>query len=107
MIDGAEGSQRSGRAPMRRLLEVARGTRVVTRLSRDAGRYVCNYAYWRALAAADRPHGPRIVVFIHVPAVRPRHARPTGARRRYSLEDVVRVGEAIVMAAAAAIRAPR
>jgi pyroglutamyl-peptidase len=39
------------------------------RLSRDAGRYVCNYSYWRALASADRGRGP-LVQFIHIPRVR-------------------------------------
>jgi pyroglutamyl-peptidase len=39
------------------------------RLSRDAGRYLCNYAYWLAL---ERARGGRpLVQFIHIPPVRP------------------------------------
>jgi pyroglutamyl-peptidase len=46
------------------------------RLSRDAGRYVCNYSYWRALALAGRGSSP-LVQFIHIPRVRfePRRKR--------------------------------
>jgi pyroglutamyl-peptidase len=42
---------------------------IPSRLSRDAGRYLCNYAYWHALerVRAGRP----LVQFIHIPPVRP------------------------------------
>jgi len=39
-----------GAAPFARLLGAVRSSAVPARLSRDAGRYLCNYAYWRALA---------------------------------------------------------
>jgi pyroglutamyl-peptidase len=106
VIDREAPARRRGRAPMRRLLAAARATRVDTRLSRDAGGYVCNYAYWRALAAADHNDGPRIAVFVHVPALRPPRARRTAGGRRYAPADLVRAGEAIVAAAIAAARAP-
>src|SRR4249919_1563370 len=35
----------AGRAPFVRLLGAGRATRTPTRLSRDAGRYLCNYVY--------------------------------------------------------------
>lgn len=107
VIDADAPAQRGGRAPMRRLLAAARSARIDARLSRDAGRYVCNYVYWRALAAAEPGDGPRVVVFVHVPRLRSAHRRGRAVRRRYSLPDLVRAGEAIVMAAIAATRAPR
>ena len=56
-----------GAAPFARLLGAVRSSAVPARLSRDAGRYLCNYAYWRALeqASAGRP----LVQFIHIPRV--------------------------------------
>jgi pyroglutamyl-peptidase len=58
-----------GAAPFARLLAAAQGSRMPARLSRDAGRYVCNYSYWRALEFAGREHRP-LVQFIHIPRVR-------------------------------------
>ncbi len=40
---------RRGNAPFARLLGAARSVGIPARLSRDAGRYLCNYVYWRAL----------------------------------------------------------
>jgi pyroglutamyl-peptidase len=102
VIETNAARDRRGRAPMRSLLAAARGARVDTRLSRDAGRYVCNYVYWRALEAAGRPGGPRLAVFVHVPRLRRDHARPGRRRRTYSLADLTRAGEAIVRAVIAA-----
>jgi pyroglutamyl-peptidase len=62
-----------GRAPFGRLLAAARSSRVPARLSRDAGRYLCNYSYWHALEASRS--GTPLAQFIHIPPV----AR--GARR--------------------------
>jgi pyroglutamyl-peptidase len=58
-----------GNAPFAPLLAAARATRMPARLSRDAGRYVCNYSYWRALELAGRGNHP-LVAFIHIPRVR-------------------------------------
>jgi pyroglutamyl-peptidase len=60
---------RRGTAPFARLLAAARTNRMPSRLSRDAGRYVCNYSYWRALELAGRGSRP-LVLFVHVPRVR-------------------------------------
>jgi len=100
-IAAGAGASVRGRAPFSRLLAAARGTRVKTSLSRDAGSYLCNYVYWRSLEAAATPGGPRRVVFIHVPGVAPRSRRRTGAKRmRFTLNALVRVGEAILAAVA-------
>jgi pyroglutamyl-peptidase len=58
-----------GAAPFARLLAAAQGSRMPARLSRDAGRYVCNYCYWRALELAGRGRRP-LVQFIHIPRLR-------------------------------------
>jgi pyroglutamyl-peptidase len=63
-----------GAAPFARLLAAARTSRMPARLSRDAGRYACNYSYWRALELAGRGNRP-LVQFIHIPRVRLR-SRP-------------------------------
>jgi pyroglutamyl-peptidase len=72
---GERAAQR-GAAPFARLLAVARASRIPARLSHDAGRYVCNYAYWHALALAGR-RGGALVQFIHIPrlACEPRRKR--------------------------------
>jgi pyroglutamyl-peptidase len=94
------------RAPAQRLVMAARATGVPAALSRDAGRYLCNYLCWRAAeaagAAADQP---RIAVFIHVPRVS-RVPLPRSRRRgtAITLQDLTRAGEAIVRAALAAAR---
>jgi pyroglutamyl-peptidase len=90
-----------GRAPFRRLLQAVTATGVPIRLSRDAGRYLCNYAYWRALAATA--NGKTCVQFVHVPLVRRNPVpRARARRRRPSLDDLVRAGEAILIALLAA-----
>jgi pyroglutamyl-peptidase len=55
-------------APSAGLLGAMRASGIPARLSRDAGRYVCNYSYWRALKLAGRKDGP-LVQFIHIPRV--------------------------------------
>src|SRR3954471_1077826 len=54
----------TSRAAFSRLRGAARATRVPTRMSRDAGRYLCNYVYWRALEASQS--GTPLAQFIHV-----------------------------------------
>jgi pyroglutamyl-peptidase len=88
-------------APSSRLLLAARRSKVPVRLSRDAGRYLCNYLCWRAAEAAARPGGPRLVSFVHVPLVRP---SVTARSRRLALDDLARAGTAILTAFVAAAR---
>ena len=59
-----------GRAPFTQLVNAARAAGVKAQRSEDAGRYVCNYVYWRAIEAAQKPGGPKRVVFVHVPELR-------------------------------------
>lgn len=91
-------------APAVRLLNAAGGARVPVVLSRDAGRYLCNYLFWRAAEAAAADAGPRLAAFIHVPPIArvPRPRRPD--RRRISHDDLARAGTRLLMALAAAAR---
>jgi pyroglutamyl-peptidase len=95
-------------APTKRLLLAARIAGTTTRLSRDAGRYLCNYLSWRAIEAAGKPGGPRLVAFVHVPKV-PRSAprRRPGKSPLLRMEKLVRGSQAILLATVAASRARR
>ena len=91
------------RIPARRLLQAARATGIDADVSHDAGRYLCNYLCWRATEAAARPDGPKVAAFVHVPKV-----RATGTRRApLTFHQLVRAGEAIVLAAIAGARTLR
>ena len=89
------------RTPAQRLLSAARATGVPVALSRDAGRYLCNYLCWRAAEAAGTG-APRLVAFVHVPAVHRPHSGPR--RTSLTLDDLTQAGEAIVRAAVLAAR---
>ena len=90
-----------GHAPFRHLLAAARASRTPTRLSRDAGRYLCNYVYWRALEASRS--GTPLAQFIHIPPVARGPRRPT-RKRRATPAALARAGEAILLALMAAHR---
>jgi pyroglutamyl-peptidase len=96
-----EPSVRAGRAPHRALLAAVRAQRLPARLSHTAGRYLCNFAYWRALAATEE-NGAPLVQFVHVPTVRRGAVRP--GDRRLTAADLQRAGEAILMALVVAAR---
>jgi len=84
-----------GRAPFARLLAATHLARVKTRLSSDAGSYLCNYLYWQALDRAAKPGGPRVAVFVHVPEVRlPR--RSAGRRTLFTIDRLVRAATAVL-----------
>jgi pyroglutamyl-peptidase len=94
-----------GTAPFWQLLGAARTRGFPVRLSRDAGRYLCNYTYWRALERT-RNAGP-LVLFVHIPAValRPRRRRQQGAGgRRLSFSRLVATAELLLVALIAASR---
>jgi pyroglutamyl-peptidase len=95
-------SARTGRAPHQGLLAAVRAKRIPACLSHSAGRYLCNFIYWRALEAADGS-GP-LVQFIHVPLMRRTPMRPGAGRRRLTAADLARAGEAMLMALIAAAR---
>ena len=89
--------------PARHLLAAARAARVPVALSRDAGRYLCNYLCWRAAETAAKPGEPAIAAFVHVPPIdhkmRPRRGKP-----RLSADNLVRAGSRLIMVIAAALR---
>jgi pyroglutamyl-peptidase len=102
VISRARPSALVGRAPFAGLLGALHGTSFPARLSRDAGRYLCNYAYWRALERAG--NGPPLVQFVHIPPVRfgahkLRHGRPLPSFNR-----LVTAAEALLIALIAASR---
>lgn len=88
--------------PAAPLLAAAKGARVSSYLSRDAGRYLCNYICWRG-AEAVAAKGLRLAAFMHVPPLN-RTPRRRGKSRRLNAADLARAGEAILMAVAAAAR---
>jgi pyroglutamyl-peptidase len=79
---------------VRRLLAAAHMAKVPVALSRDAGRYLCNYLCWRATEAAAQADGPRLAAFVHVPLV----------RRGAPLSDLTRAGSGLLVALLAATR---
>ncbi|MGE3148933.1 MAG: pyroglutamyl-peptidase I [Pseudorhodoplanes sp.] len=90
------------RIPFRFLLHAAKASGLRTMLSRDAGSYVCNYGYWRAIEAGERPRGPRLVVFVHIPKIRS-GIRKTG-KQRATLPQLLRAAEGITLAAVSALQ---
>ena len=86
----------------RHLLAAARAANLPATLSRDAGRYLCNYLCWRVAETAARD-GLRLTAFIHVPPV-PRVARHPGRRRALTPDDLLRAGALFLLAIAAAAR---
>ena len=101
---GAPPSRR-GNAPFARLLGAARSSAFPARLSHDAGRYLCNYAYWQALRYA-RDDGP-LIAFVHIPPVRFAPQRRSGGRHSPALLQLVGAAEAILIALIAASRRER
>jgi pyroglutamyl-peptidase len=79
-----------------RLLRAALQTDVDARLSRDAGRYLCNYLCWRAIEATAAPRPP-LAAFIHVPLVPRGTVSLRKGGSRVSLEQLVDAGEAILL----------
>jgi pyroglutamyl-peptidase len=93
------------RAPGPALVAAVRARGLPVAISRDAGRYLCNYLCWHASAvAATTPH-LRLAAFVHVPTPRRSRGLRTSARRRpVTPDELVRAGEAILIALAAAAR---
>ena len=90
----------TGNAPFARLAGAA-GTKA--RLSRDAGRYLCNYVYWRAL---EQVRGTRpLVQFVHIPpvSIKPRRRRRS-KKSPLTLAQLLNPAEALLIALIAASR---
>ncbi len=99
-------SSRQGNAPFARLLGAVRQSGFPARLSRDAGRYLCNYAYWQALHRCR--DGSPLVAFVHIPPLR-RMPMPVPRRKASphpppSFNRLVAAAEAIAIALIAASR---
>ncbi len=95
------GRMLQGRAPFADLLGALRSSAIPARLSRDAGRYLCNYSYWRALDRAGNGHA--LVQFVHIPRVRfdPRRRRQSGS---VAFRPLVIASEKLLIALIAAKR---
>lgn len=94
-------SRLRGNAPFADLLGALRGRGIPSRLSRDAGRYLCNYLYWRALERAD---GDSVLVqFIHIPWVR-FNSRQRHQSRSVAFRPLVLAAERLLLALIAAKR---
>jgi pyroglutamyl-peptidase len=96
LTKGASSLKRT-RAPIARLFAAAKAACVPARLSRDAGRYLCNALFWRAIEISAERNGPRVVAFVHVPRL----------GQRFSSRALARAGEAILLAVLAAGRRVR
>jgi pyroglutamyl-peptidase len=101
LIEQNERQSRRGNAPFARLLSAARSAGIPARLSRDAGRYLCNYAYWRALERSR--DGVPVVQFIHIPPIR-LNSRRHSKRPSLSLPPLAAAAEALLIALLAASR---
>ena len=89
-------------APFADLLGAAKARDFPSRLSRDAGRYLCNYAYWRAL---ERARGGRpLIQFVHIPPIRFSPRRQRAERHLLSFPPLVAAAEALLIALIAASR---
>lgn len=91
-----------GNAPSPRLLNAFRSTALPVRLSRDAGAYLCNYAYWRALQGVRR--GRPLVQFVHIPWVSATSRRGTRKRNALQFSRLISAGENLLIALVGASR---
>jgi pyroglutamyl-peptidase len=91
-----------GAAPFARLLGAVPASTVPARLSRDAGRYLCNYAYWRALERSR--DGRPLVQFVHIPRVSVGPRRQQRGRRPPQLGALVAAAERLLIVLIAASR---
>jgi pyroglutamyl-peptidase len=93
----------AGNAPFARLAGAARTRIAASRLSHDAGRYLCNYAYWRALEWTH--DGGRLVQFVHIPSASSKPRKRTRDKRRTpSFSQLLNGAEALLIALMVASR---
>jgi pyroglutamyl-peptidase len=91
-----------GRAPFA-ALRVAARARVPVRLSHNAGRYLCNYLYWRGVELRGSA-APRVVVLVHVPLVRRGPRRRTAHGAQATIPELVRAAAAMLRVLVTAAR---
>jgi pyroglutamyl-peptidase len=93
----------TGNAPFPRLVNaLLRRVALPARLSRDAGAYLCNYAYWRALQAVRG--GRPLVQFVHIPWVNAMPRRASAIRCALPMPRLVTGCEDLLLALIAASR---
>ncbi len=88
-IEAGQAGALRGNAPFPRLLAALRRTALPARLSRDAGAYLCNYVYWRALQGVR--DGRPLVQFVHIPSVR---STPRRGTFKYNAPPLLRLRNA-------------
>lgn len=79
------------RGPAMRMRAAIRATGIKAELSVDAGSYLCNAVFYRALSATASAARPPLTYFIHVPPVR---------RGGFTMSSLIRAGAAAVWTAA-------
>ena len=101
----AEGAPRTQpiRAPKATLLRAAKSGALPARLSVNAGDYLCNYLYWRALESIRRSGRPIRAAFIHVPPLDEQKV----PRSKRTMDNLVVTAEAIAQALLKAVRLHR
>ena len=92
----------TGSAPFPHFLNALRRMALPARLSRDAGAYLCNYAYWRALRGVRS--GRPLVQFVHIPWARMTPRRASLVHSAPALSRLVTAGENLLIALIAASR---
>jgi pyroglutamyl-peptidase len=94
----------NARAPVHRLLLAARRAGAEAKLSVNAGRYICNAAFFHVLDTARKTDTPKLVAFVHIPWPRGRRPRKPNTQKSQSssLEILNRAGEEILLALIAA-----
>src|SRR5439155_19505687 len=104
-IERGQTRSQTGNAPFHQLLNVVRQNKLPARLSRDAGAYLCNYAYWRALQHVRNKHP--LVQFVHIPWISAAPQRGTFKRHLPTLSRLLTAGESLLIALLAASRRAR
>lgn len=83
------------RVPAAKLAAAAEKAGIPTAVSRDAGRYLCNYLSWRVIETLAQPKGPVFAAFIHVPPIN---------KNGWRAADLQTGAEAILLASVAETR---
>jgi pyroglutamyl-peptidase len=101
----------AARASVRRLVDAARSAQVPVKVSRNAGRYVCNAALFTCLDLARKSGRPKRVAFVHIPKPGTRRCGPSRSSRpiasrsgRPTMASLARAAEAILAALIAEAR---
>ena len=102
VIERGGPAARHGNAPFMRLAGATRTTAAPARLSRDAGRYLCNYLYWRGL---EQTRGGRpLVQFVHIPPLNKSRPRRQTKKPLPTFAALLQTAEALLVALVAASR---